>query len=182
MRIALIGAQSVLVVMCLSGLYGCGKGQAPGGGSATADHEHSHDEVGPHNGHIIELDAPGYHAELTHDDAEHRVGVYILDGSAKAVAPIEAKSVTIRVSAADQPSEYELPAVAEAGEPDGKASYFEVVSEPLCKVVCGEEEDAQARLNVTIDGKPYVGIIEIDTHDHDHAHPHDHPHGPGEAH
>ncbi len=183
MRVVLIGAQSVLVVIFLAGLQGCGKSQAPDGDTAAADHEHAHEEVGPHNGHIIELDADGYHAELTHDDAEHRVGIYVLDGSAKSAAPIEAESVTIRVTVADEPSEYVLPAVTQMGDPEGKTSYFELVSEPLCKVVCGEVEDTHARLNINIDGKPYVGLIETaHDHGHDHAHPHPHPHGEGDDH
>ena len=176
MRIALISVQSVLVVMGLAGFSGCGKGGAPAGGSAAADHEHAHEVAGPHNGHIIELGADGYHAELTHDDAEHRVGVYILDGAAKTAAPIDAKSVMIHVSVADEPSEYELPAAAQADDPEGKASYFELVSEPLCRVVAGEEEDSRARIKIVIGGKPYDGVIETEHHDHDHDHPHPHPH------
>jgi hypothetical protein len=186
MRILSIGAQSAVLVMCLVGLQGCGKGQAPEGGTAADDHGHSHEEVGPHNGHIIELGADGYHAELTHDDAEHRVGIYILDGAAKAAAPIDAQSVTIRVSVADKPSEYQLPAVDQPDDPEGKASYFELVNEELCKIVCGEVEEAEnARVNITIDDKPYVGIIETHhehEHDHDHPHPHPHPHGEGDDH
>jgi hypothetical protein len=184
MRIALIGGQIVLGLIFLAGLQGCNKAQAPDGDTATADHEHSHDEAGPHNGHIIELGADGYHAELTHDDAEHRVGIYILDGAAKAAAPIDAQSVTIRVSVADKPSEYELPAVTQPSDPEGKASYFELVSEELCKIVCGDVEEAEnARVNITINGKPFVGIIETHhEHDHDRDHPHPHPHGEGEDH
>jgi hypothetical protein len=183
MRIALIWAPSALLVMLLAGLQGCNKGQAPDGETAAADHGHAHDEPGPHNGHILELGADGYHAELTHDDAEHRVGIYILDGAAKAAAPIDAKSVTIHVTVADEPSEYELPAVAQPGDPEGKTSYFELVSEPLCKVVCGEVEDTHARVTISIDGKPYVGLIETHhEHDHDHDHPHPHPHGEGDDH
>ena len=177
MRIALIGAQSVLVAMFLAGMQGCNKSQAPEGDTAAADHGHSHEEVGPHNGHVIELGAEGYHAELTHDDSEHRVGIYVLDGAAKAAAPIDAQSVTIRASVADKPSEYELPAVTQPGDPEGKASYFEIVNEELCKIVCGEVEEADsARVNITINGKPYVGIIQTH-HEHDHDHDHPHPHG-----
>jgi hypothetical protein len=182
MRLALIGAQSVLVVIFLAGLQGCGKSQAPDGDTAAADHEHAHEEVGPHNGHIIELGADGYHAELTHDDAENRVGVYILDGAAKAAAPIDAQTVMIHVSVADEPSEYELPAVAQPDDPEGKATYFELVSEPLCRVVAGEEEDSRARIKIMIGGKPYDGVIETEHHHHDHDHPHPHPHENGQDH
>jgi len=165
-----------LMFLCFFALNGCGKGQPAGpaaGDTANADaHDHGHE--GPHGGHIVELGTEDHHVELTHDEASHRVGIYLLGGDAKTAAPIEAESVTINVSVDGQPSQYTLPAVAQPGEAEGKASYFEIVSEPLCAVVCGESESPKthARLNVTIDGKPYVGLIETETHEHDHDHEH----------
>jgi hypothetical protein len=161
---------------------GCGKGQPAGqAGSETAEahegeHEHEHAEEGPHGGHIIELGHEEYHAELTHDDEAHRIGVYFLGSDAKTAKPIDAESVMINVSADGKPTQYTLPAVPQAGEAAGNSSYFEVVSEPLCAVVCGEAEAAKthARLSVTIEGKPYVGLIETEPHEHDHDHGHEH--------
>jgi hypothetical protein len=167
------------------GLFGCGGGSDSGKaekdghehGHEEAGHdEHEHGEEGPHGGHIIELGVEDYHAELTHDDAANKVGVYLLGSDAKAAAPIEAADVKINVSEDGQATQYVLPAVAQEGESGGKASYFELVSEPLNKVVSGKSEakSKKARLSLEIDGKPYVGLIEVEPHDHDHDHGHDH--------
>jgi hypothetical protein len=164
-----------LFVLCLLGLNGCGKKQPDGpaaGGSAAETDEHEHDDEGPHGGHIIELGTEDHHAELTHDDDTHRVGIYLLGKDAKTAKPIDAESVTINVAVDGEPSQYVLPAVPQAGEPPGKSSYFEVVSEPLSLVVSGKSEAAKkaASLSLKIEGKPFVGLIETEAHDHDHAH------------
>jgi hypothetical protein len=170
----------MLMALCLFATNGCGEGPAGGSAEKGADEhghdEHAHDEEGPHGGHIIELGAQKHHAELTHDEESHKVGVYILGEDAKTAAPIEAKSVMINVSADGVPSQFELPAVPQADQSGGQTSYFEIVSEPLCKIVCGESEakSTQARLSLNIDGKPYVGLIETAPHEHDHDHGHDH--------
>jgi hypothetical protein len=178
MRTILVKAECLLSCVFLLGLAGCGSNRA--GTSATASHDHSHAQAGPHDGHIIELGSPTHHAELTHDDESHTIGVYLLDGSAKELAPIEAESVTINVAVDGKNTPYVLPAAPRPEDPAGKTSYFELVSEPLCAVVCGESEsaDTTARVSITIDGKPFVGIIETAPHDHghDHGHGHDHDH------
>jgi hypothetical protein len=160
---------------------GCNRGPAD---STTADntaadaHDHAHAEEGPHGGHIIELGAPNHHAELTHDDASHRIGVYILDGAAKAAAPIPEESVTINAAEDGESTAYVLPAVPQPGDGEGAASYFEIDSEELCKIICGdsEAERTTARISITIGGKPFIGIIETEPHDHDHNHDHGHAH------
>jgi hypothetical protein len=182
MRKVLIASECVLVPVFLLGIFGCGGSQSdPATPSAAHEHPHvhSHEESGPHNGHIIELGSETHHAELTHDESTHTVGVYLLDSSAKELAPIAAESVTINVAVDGKNTPYELPAAPQEGEAEDKASYFELVSEPLCAVVCGhsEAEDTTARVSITIDGKPYVGIIETSAHDHDHGHDHSHDHG-----
>jgi len=168
---------SLMLGLCLVGFNGCsGKPAVETAGGAEAEHEHDHAEEGPHDGHIIELGAEDHHAELTHDEASHKVGVYLLGSDAKTAAPIKAESVTINVSADGVPSQYVLMAAPQAGEADGNSSYFEIESEPLCDIVCGESEakSTQARLSLTIDDKPYVGLIETAPHEHDHDHGHDH--------
>jgi hypothetical protein len=177
MRSPSIVALSALVASTTIFVGGCNQGpaDATSSDSTTAGaHNHAHAEEGPHGGHIIELGADNHHAELTHDEASHLVGVYILDGAAKELAPIESESVTINVALDGEPTQYILPAVAQEGE--GGASYFEIVSEPLCKIVCGESEaeTTTARVSITINGKPYIGIIETDPHEHDHGHGHAH--------
>jgi hypothetical protein len=178
MRRIFVAGECVLVAVFLTGIAGCGGSQSASTAAHDHDHPHvhEHEPAGPHNGHIIELGSETHHAELTHDDESHIVGVYLLDASAKEIAPIEAESVTINVAVDGVPTAYVLPAVRTPDDAEGQASYFELVSEPLCKVVSGgsESEDTTARISISINGKPFVGIIE--THPHDHGHDHDHPH------
>jgi hypothetical protein len=182
MQYLLVAAKVALVSLFFIGLNGCGTDQAPapeGDETAAADDhdaEHDHPAEGPHGGHIVELGTEDYHAELTHDDDAHRVGVYFLGGDAKTPQPIDAESVMINVSVDGIPTQYTLPAVPQAGDSEGKSSYFEFVSEPLTIVVSGKSESPRttARLSVQIDGKPFVGLIETEAHDHDHDHDHAH--------
>jgi hypothetical protein len=165
----------LLIGLCAVGLNGCSKGQPGGEAGHTHEHEgeeHAHADMGPHDGHIIELGSEEYHAELTHDDEANKVGVYLLGDDAKTAKPIEAASVTINVLADGQTSQYQLPATPQAGEEAGKASYFELVDETLCKLVAGKSEakNTQARLSLDIGGKPFGGVIETDAHEHDHDH------------
>jgi hypothetical protein len=168
MRSVSIATASVLVATFGLVLLGCGRPAPPPAGHAHHDHGHE----GPHGGHIIELGSAHHHAELTHDEETHRVGIYILDGRAAQLAPIEAQSVTIIASVDGESSQYELPAVPQPGDPEGRASYFELESEPLHAIVAGEAEaeTTHARLSLTIEGQRYVGLIETDPHDH-HHHP-----------
>jgi hypothetical protein len=163
-----------LAALCLLGLIGCGKGQPGAPGGSAAPEEHAHDDEGPHGGHIIELGTEEYHAELTHAEDSHKVGIYLLGKDAKTAMPIEAASVNIIVKVDDKPSQYVLPAVPQEGETGGKSSYFELDSEPLHTVVSGESEAKSklARLSLDIAGKAYGGVIETEAHDHEHGHEH----------
>jgi hypothetical protein len=153
-----------------------------GGDTHTHDdhgHDHAHAALGPHDGHILELGTEDYHAELTHDDDANRVGVYILGSDAKTLKPIKAETVTINVVIDEKPAQYELKAAAPAGEPEGSSSYFELVHEPLCKLVAGklDAKGAKAELRITVDGTPHTAKIDVEPHDHDHHdHGHDHSH------
>lgn len=172
-----------LIAVCLIGLTGCGKGKtaasADGEPKVAHSHSHHHDHGhGPHGGQIVGFDTEKYHAELTHDEATHRVGIYLLGDDAATAAPIEAESVTIEASVDDQPTQYTLPAVAQPGEAAGKSSFFELVSEPLQAIVSGQSQstNSEAQLNISIEGKPYVGMINTKL-EYDHAAAHSHSHG-----
>ena len=186
-----------LLAMCLVGLASCGKSKtsAPAGGQTAAGHAHDHGHThghdhghshhhghdhghGPHGGHIIELGSEDYHAELTHDEASHRVGVYLLGGDAATAAPIDAASLTIYVPADGEPAQYDMPAVPQPGEAAGQSSYFELASEPLHAVVSGQSQSAnvEVRVSIMIDGMPHVGIIETEELRHDHPALHSHHH------
>jgi hypothetical protein len=174
----------VAVGLCVIGFNGCGKGQPVGEVEHADEHghedehahegEHAHSDEGPHEGHIIELGTEDHHAELTHDEATNKVGIYLLGSDAKTAAPIEATSVKINVLADGETLQFELPAVPQPGEEGGKSSYFELVDEKLNKIVAGESEakNTQARLSFNIGDKPFVGMIETDPHDHEHGHEH----------
>jgi hypothetical protein len=174
-----------LLAICLFSLTGCDKGEKPAADEAHEhrdEHadgdEHAHADEGPHGGHIIELGVEDYHAELPPDDAANKVGIYLLGSDAKTAKPIATTSpVIINVAVKGEPTQHLLNAVPQAGEPEGQSSYFETVSEPLTIIVAGKSPDAaktQARLSLTIEDKPFTGLIETDPHEHDHDHGHAH--------
>jgi hypothetical protein len=176
MRSIFPSVKGLIVLAALAGFQGCGKsGSAPAPEVDAHADEHAHG-AGPHGGQIIELGEEEYHAELTHDDATHKVGVYLLDGSAKAAAPIDAPSIVVNCRVEEKPTQFTLMAAPQPGEVAGSSSYFELVSEDLVKAI--DDPDSVARLNIVISGKPYVGLIETHGHDHDH----DHAHGEEEGH
>ena len=154
-----------LFALCLVGLPGCSKPKTSGQVAVTP-HHHSHGiSRGLHGGYIIGLDIENYHAELTHDDKTKKVGVYVLGEDAATVAPIEAKAVTVNVLIGDKPFEYTLPAVVQPGDPAGKSSYFELVSEPLLAIVTGRAGSApnvDVELSIAIDGKPRLGDVDVE--------------------
>ena len=156
-----------LIAFCLVGLTGCSKAKTkapPSDEAAVAAHHHHHGSArGLHGGHIIGLDVENYHAELTTDEKANRVGVYVLGEDVATAAPIDAQPITIKVTVDDKLTEYKLPAVAQPGEPAGKSSYFELVSEPLLAVIAGKSQSQypDVELNATIDGKPHPGDIDI---------------------
>jgi len=164
-----IAAASAVTVL---GFLGCGKPAAtePTHADDGHDHDHAHAAEGPHGGHILEFGTEDHHAELTHSEDTHRIGVYLLGSDAKTVKPIEAASVTINVAIDGQPYQYVLPATDRPGEDIAKGSYFEVTSQSLCDLICGELEVAKARaeLRVDIGGVPHTATIEIEPHGHEH--------------
>src|SRR5689334_17022183 len=99
-------------------------------------HDHDHGATGPHDGHILEFGTEDHHAELTHDDATHKIGVYILGSDAKTLTPIKASSAMINVAIDGKPTQYELKATPAAGESEGMTSYFEIENELLCNLIC----------------------------------------------
>jgi hypothetical protein len=144
-------------------------GTPPAGGDAPAGDEHNHPTEGPHHGGLVELGNEEYHAEVVHDDAAGTVTVYILDSSAKSAVPVDAPEVTINVTHDGQPEQFKLPAAPDSGDPQGKSSRFSITHKELIEHL--DEAGATAKLTLTIDGKPYNGLIE---HDHEHEAGHKH--------
>lgn len=120
-----------------------------------------HPSEGPHHGHLIELGNEEYHAEMLDDHDTGKLTIYILDAAAKKEVLVAIDAVTINAMIDGKSSQFKLTAVSAT---DGRASQFEIIDKKLLEAL-EHSEDSKARLNVTIDGKPFVGKIEH--HDHD---------------
>lgn len=167
-----------LAVLSSSALMlGCGEQHADKGagtkkGTASSAHaegdghkesEHAHPTEGPHHGHLIELGKEEYHAELTHDEAAKKIAVYILDSSGKEAVPVEAQELTLNLVVDGKPEQVKLAAEPQPSDPAGQASCFSVVDERILEAL--EAPKTTGRLNVTINGKAYVGSVEHEEHD-----------------
>lgn len=151
------------------GSFGC-TSQPPAppptaGGHEEHNHEHAHGSHGPHQGQIIELGNEEYHAELVHDEQADKVIIYLLGADAKTSQPIADTELKLNFSVDGEAKQFSLSAAPLDGEPQGQSSRFESSEESLHEVI--DNAKAKGRLNVTINGKPYVGTIE--GHHHDHA-------------
>ena len=128
---------------------------------------------GPHGGMLIELGGNHeFHAELLHNEMTGVVAVYLLDGDAKNPVAISDREIMINVRLPGGGSQFPLKADPDQGDPDGVASRFVSRDRKLGEAL--HHEQAQSQLVLTIDGKPFRGIIEHDDHDHEHG---DHDHG-----
>ncbi|TWT97211.1 hypothetical protein [Neorhodopirellula pilleata] len=136
---------------------------------AHDDHEgHAHPSEGPHHGGLIELGNEEYHAELVHDEATGSVTIYVLNAAATEQVPIEGSDITINVKHDGKPEQFKLTASPDASDPQGKSSRFVSTDAELGEHL--DEEGAEPRLVLTINGKSFRGTI---AHDHDHE-DHDH--------
>ncbi len=140
----------------------------------TAHADHGHPSHGPLGGALIELGNEEYHAELVHDAAADEVSIYILDAAAKSAAPIEATEIVINLKHHGAPEQHPLVAVPQEGDPAGRSSRFVAKDNPELNEDL-EHDDADARLQVTINGTPYSGNI-APTHGHKRGGASDHKH------
>lgn len=142
------------------------------GHSHDHGHTHTHATHGPNGGHLIELGADEFHAELAHDADHNTVTVFILAADAATPALIDAEKVTLNLVADGSPRQFHLTASPLAQETAKKCSRFTLQSTELVKLLVNDGH-VHGRLNVTIDENPYVGTIDHDDcgdPDHDHAH------------
>jgi hypothetical protein len=174
MRSTWFRSATLPAILSLACIAGCAPATAPKDAAPERHHEndghdHStgeHSHIGPHNGQLIELGSKDeFHAEMLHDDANHRVTIYILDGRAKENVPISQSELVINMVSGGAPKQYKLAAVTQANELPNMASCFQLEDESLCEALDGT--DAKGRLAVDINGKQFVGEIEHhDDHDH----------------
>lgn len=165
-----------LAVFSVAGCSNDSSSESPTAGPETSgppntvdDHAgHSHPSEGPHHGELIELGNEEFHAEILHDEDAGSVTIYILNGAATEQVPIDATDVTINARHAGKPEQFKLTAQPDTDDPQGKSSRFVSTDEDLAHHL--DEEGAEPRLVLTINGKSYRGVI---SHDHDHeAHVH----------
>ena len=83
----------LIPLVCL--LFGCSP-SAPTTTDTTASnaasesgHSHEHGDLGPHGGHLLDLQPAGKHAEWTHDDEKHLIAVYLDDFDAEKVQEVK---------------------------------------------------------------------------------------------
>jgi hypothetical protein len=127
---------------------------------APPPHEHEH---GPHSGHLVELGEEEHHAEVVFDAKAARLTIYILDSTAKKAEPIDAKDVALKLTIDGKSEGFQLPAVPDAGDPQGKSSRFELAGNPDIKAHIKDEEDLKGTVSVTIGNKSFSGDIK---HEH----------------
>lgn len=138
-------------------------GPPPAGGHNHADedgdHENGTEHEGPHGGHVIELGRNHeYHAELVENEQTASVTVYISDKDFNEM-PIDEPSIVMNLIVDGNPKTFALTA---AGANGGKASRFDSADRGLFEAL--HEHEASGKLRVTINGNPYVGVVEH--HDH----------------
>jgi len=153
-----------LAVVAIS-LAGCDRSKESGLPEDPPPNAHAHPSEGPHHGHLIELGNEEYHGELLHDEESKTVTVYILDSSAKKEVKVAQDAVSLNVVLDSAPQSFPMQAVSPA---DGKASQFTLVNEEVMEAL-EHGEETKGRLNVTIEGKSYVGKIVHESHEgHEH--------------
>lgn len=140
----------------------------PGSHDDHDEQEHAHPSEGPHHGDLIELGNEEYHAEILHDEDAGTVTIYVLNSGATEQFPIDATEVTINVKHDGRPEQFTLTARPDANDPEGKSSRFVSGDKELAEHL--DEEAAEPRLVLTINGKSYRGTI---SHNHDRE-AHDH--------
>ena len=155
-----------LVAISVLGCSGEPSSETTGSGPETSGPPdtvgHAHPTEGPHHGDLIELGNEEYHAEILHDESAGTVTIYVLDSGATKQVPIDASEVTINAKHDGQPEQFKLAAAPDTNDPQGKSSCFVSNDEELAHHL--DEEGAEPRLVLTINGKSYRGVI---THDHE---------------
>jgi len=141
-----------------------------GDGKKAAGHtdDHAHPDLGPHEGHLLEIGEEEYHAEWTHDDASGKVTIYILDGKVKDAVPIEAEAITIVATVGGKEKSFSLEPVNRTTGEKPKASQFEITDKSLVEILTSPA--VTARLDLNISGKSFSPKFEAHEDHHGHKH------------
>jgi hypothetical protein len=144
-----------LAALTLFLLVGCDKPVPTAGSPKPAEKaQHSHDEVGPSGGTLVSWGDEEYHAELVFEADKGAVTANVLDGRAKKLVPIDAKSLTLTLQGTP-PIFVKLSPKSNEGDPDGLSSRFIATNDSL-KAVKG----LKGSLSGTVKGKNFTGDFE----------------------
>ena len=142
-------------------LLGCGtpadnatSGKLPDEPPPIVQDHGDHPSKGPHDGDLIDFGGE-YHAEMLYDTAAGKITIYILDAAAQQEVSIAEYAIVLNALIGTEPTQFKPTPVSGA---DGRASQFEVVSKQLLAAL-EHADQSKARLNVTIDGKPFLGKL-----------------------
>lgn len=154
-----------LAASVAAGTAGCRDKSAPTPAAApaapaakAAAKAHDHPSVGPHGGPLAEWGDEEYHVEVTVDHAAKTATVYVLDGNAKAAAPIDAATLTLALAFAP-PVTVTLAAQPQPGDPAGRSSRF-AGTHPALAV----ERPVSGSVSAKVGGKPFSGDFEAGEH------------------
>jgi len=166
--------------LTLAAMFGCADTADQNQPEEMLNVPREHALKGPHGGVLIELGGNHeFHAELLHNEMTGVVAVYLLDADAKNPVAISDEEIVINVRLPDGGNQFPLKANPDKGDPSGVSSRFVSRDSTLGEAL--HHEQAQSQLVLTIDGKPFRGVIEHHHSDHDHehgehGHSHDHDH------
>ncbi len=170
MHVSLLYVLRVSFVLTFALATGCGGGKAADPkGNGHAEHEHAAEESGPHGGHLLTFDKPGYKAEWLHDKTG--VIVIILDAEGKKEVSVAGEKAVIDVGIGTEsgnvvPVEYPLEPLNTGGDPP-KTSRFGLENRELIAHL-GMHAMVKTTFIIDIDGKTYTG--EMAHHHHGHKH------------
>lgn len=143
-----------LVLLALAAALSVGCGPAPAPTEKPAKKPHVHGESGPSGGVLASWGNEEYHAEFTVDHTTGEATVYTLDGTAKKVTPIDAKTLTLSLK--ETPVVVvTLEAKPQDGDPAGKSSRF-VGKHEVLKTV----KEFSGSISGKAGGKSYSGDFE----------------------
>ncbi len=131
------------------------------GSDAHAGHDHS--APGPNGGHIEAFDANGPHFEWAHDDATHKLTIF-LEEAVSAGAKVD--SVKVDVISGTETKSF---ALAKDDNAKIAGSVYSIVSEELMTLMEASGADAkgvQSKLIASIDGKEQTALLKHDEHKH----------------
>ena len=137
-------------------------------------HQHSHEHHdAPHQGDLVALGDHQYHAEITWDEKNKTITVYVLDGEAEKAVPIDAAELELAIGTGDDAKRHKLAAKPQEGDGDGKSSRFVTADKALFDAF-HDNDSTTGEIQLTIGEKSFPVAVTHKDHDHEHG---DHEHG-----